>query len=80
MKDPIPPSRAILKVAIGMAMRAGDQDEVRRLKLLYLQQGKHFGGHRGNPMRAKWTKTQKALRLAANSGTTKKQKPQINND
>ena len=76
MRQPIPPSRAIFKVAIAMAMRAGDQDEVRRLKSIYLQKGKKFGGKRGNAVKEKWTLMEKARRLAANSGTNRRNKTQ----
>lgn len=76
MRQPIPPSRAILKVAIAMAMRAGDHDEVRRLKCVYLQKGKKFGGKRGNAVKEKWTLMDKARRLATNSGTTRRNKTQ----
>ena len=69
MGKPIPPSRAILKVAIQMAMKAGDEEEVHRLKCLYLQLGKKFGGRRGNAVKEKFTLHQKRLRLANNSGT-----------
>ena len=68
----MPPSRAILKVAIAMAMRAGDEDEVHRLKCMYLQKGKKFGGKLVNPIKEKWTLLDKARRLAANSGSTRK--------
>jgi hypothetical protein len=71
MGKPIPPSRAILKVAISMAMRAGDEEEVHRLKCLYLQLGKKFGGRRGNAVKEKFTLHQKKIRLANNSGTTR---------
>jgi hypothetical protein len=69
MRKPMPPSRAILKVAISMAMRAGDEEEVHRLKCLYLQLGKKFGGRRRNAVKEKFTLHQKRLRLANNSGT-----------
>ncbi len=74
----MPPSRAILKVAISMAMRIGDQEEISRLKGLYSQLGKKFGGHRGNSVKEKWTLRQKAARLAANSGPTRKKKTKQN--
>lgn len=76
MRQPIPPSRAILKVAIAMAMRAGDEEEVHRLKCIYLQKGKKFGGKRGNAVKEKWTLIEKARRLAANSGTNRRNKTQ----
>lgn len=76
MRQPIPPSRAILKVAIAMAMRAGDEEEVHRLKCIYMQKGKKFGGKRGNAVKEKWTLMEKARRLAANSGTNRRTKTQ----
>jgi hypothetical protein len=78
MRKPIPPSRAILKVAISMAMRIGDQEEIGRLKGLYSQLGKKFGGRRGNSVKEKWTLREKAARLAANSGPTRKKKNKTN--
>jgi hypothetical protein len=74
-RTPIPPSRKILKVAISMAMRIGDQEEIDRLKTLYRTLGKRFGQKRGNKVKERWTLLQKQNRLAANSGTTRKQKP-----
>jgi len=74
MREAMPPSRAILKVALSMAMRIGDQEEIGRLKGLYAQLGKKFGGRRGNPLKEKWTLREKAARLAANSGPTRKKK------
>ena len=69
MREPMPPSRAILRTAIQMAMKAGDEYEIERLKGLYHQLGKRFGQHRGNAVKEKFTLQQKRLRLANNSGT-----------
>ena len=69
MREPMPPSRAILKTAIQMAMKAGNEYEIERLKGLYHQLGKRFGQHRGNAVKEKFTLQQKRIRLAKNSGT-----------
>ena len=71
MREPMPPSRAILRTAIQMAMKAGNEYEIERLKGLYHQLGKKFGQHRGNAVKEKFTLHQKRLRLANNSGTTR---------